>query len=254
MALLQQDYIKRLIESDELFNNVTVIAEDEGNIVSQMDMALGIVSRKDGAAGACVVVQQPNGNDEMPGVLWPPLNLEWDILCLEWREFNRNTSQGGTGKRAWTLARRIHRLIKAHRAPGIVQCFVPRRPSIARTSRVRELPTGQVYPLVGYTVRVSANEADNTAYTKVALPAMSSSPALTAGVIATGSVGSELTLTCSTAGASLYYTTDLSNPCSQNTNATLYTVPFVVSSAVTVMVRAFKSGSIGSDAIAASFS
>lgn len=245
VALLQQDYIKRLIESDEMFNNVTVIAEDEGNIVSEMDKALGIVTTKDGARGACVIVRQPNGADEMPGNLWPPLGLEWDILCLEWREMNKDATYG-TGKRAWHMARRIHRILKAHRCPGLLQCMTARKPTIIRTSSVREL-NGMEMPLVGYTVRMATNEADNTAYTKVALPAPSGSPALTAGAIFTGSVGTTLTVTCSTSGASIYYTTDLTNPWSGN--GTLYSAPFVAAAGL-YLFRAFKTGSIGSDAVA----
>jgi hypothetical protein len=254
-ALLQQDYIKRLIESDLLFNNVTVLAEDEGNIISQMDKALGFTSLKDGACGTCVIVRQPNGDDGMPGVLWPPLGLEWDILVLEWREMNRDTTKGGTGKRAWTLARRIHRLIKAHRAPGIVQCFTPRHPTIIRTSSTREI-NGTEIPLMGYTVRIAANEADNTPYTKVALPTLSGSPALdtTSHAIPSAAAGCVLTVTCSTSGAAIYYTTDLSNPWSGNAGATLYSGP-ITTVAGTYLFRAFDdaNGAIGSDAIAAKF-
>ena len=253
VGLLQQDYIRFLFESDDMFNNVTIIAEDEGDIGSQMDKALGIITVKDSAAGACVIVRQPTGTDGMPGVLWPPLTLAWEILFLEWRSVNKDTNKGGTGKRAWHMARRGHRILKAHRAPGIVQCFTPRNPCISRASYVREL-NGIPIPLVGYQLNVNANEADNTAYQKVALPVMTADNPLSTDPVKVGTVGSVVTLSCTTAGSQIYYTSDLSNPCSQNSAAILYSAPFTISSAATIMVRAFATDYIGSDAIAATFS
>lgn len=249
---LMQDYLRLLIASDELFSDVTVMAEDDGDIEFQMDQALGIVTRKEGKAGVCVIVRQPQGGDSKPGMIWPPLDLEWDILVLEWRGMNKDTAKGGTGKRAWTLARRVHRIAKAHRAPGVVQCFTARTPTIIRSSLSRQL-NGVTVPLVGYTVRLASLEADSTLYTKVSLPLLSGAPPITTGVIASGSVGTVLTVTCATSGAAIYYTTDLSNPCAQNENATLYATPLTVE-AGTYMFRAFVSGSIGSDSVAVSFS
>jgi hypothetical protein len=251
VALLQQDYLRLLIASDEMFNNVTVIAEDEGNIISEMDKALGIVTTRDGARGACVIIRQPNGSDEMPGVLFPPLDLEWDILCLEHREFNKDTTKGGTGKRAWHLARRIQRICKAHRAPGLIQCLMPRKPGIARASVTREI-NGVEVPLVGYIVRLSGKEADNTAYSKATLPAVTGDPALTNGTILSGTGGTTLTVAADP-GAAVYYTSDLTNPCSENSAATLYTIPFAPA-AGTYLFRAHVTGKVGSDSVAVKIS
>lgn len=258
VALLQQAYLKGVIETDEMFNNVTIIAEDEGNIASQMDKALGIFTVTAGAAGACVIIRQPNGDDDMAGVLWPPLSLEWDILCLEHREMNKDTTKGGTGKRAWHMARRIHRIIKAHRAPGLVQCFTPRRPCIIRTSSMREM-NGVEIPLVGYTVRIAAKEADDTNYKKTAVPLFSGNPVLSAvSPISAGSAGTILTVTSTGDGnkyvtaETIYYTTNLSHPGPKNPNAVLYTAPITAVAGI-YLFRAYTSGAIGSDSSAVRF-
>jgi Chitobiase/beta-hexosaminidase C-terminal domain len=51
----------------------------------------------------------------------------------------------------------------------------------------------------------------------------------------------EITLTTSTSGASIYYTTDGSYPGESNAEADLYTVPFTLSESATVRAAAFKS-------------
>lgn len=257
VALLQQDYLKRLVESDEMFNDIRVLSEDEGNIESEMDIALGIVTSTNDKVGACVILRQPNGDDEMPGIQFPPLNVDWEFMCLEWREANRDTERNGTGKRAWHLARRIHRLVKAHRAPGLLQCITIKKPAIARSSFLREIMNGVATPIVGYTVRISCNEADTTTYRKVALPSLSGNPSLTPGPVQTGSAGTVITVTALAAGTwiagtSIYYTSDRTNPCLQNPNATLYENPITVA-AGTYMFRAFNNdgtgNNIGSDTV-----
>lgn len=253
VALLQQAYIKYLLESDEMYVDVPILAEDEGNIVSQMDRALGIATRKEGVkSGACCIIRQPVGDDTMSGVRNPPLFIEWEVMFLEHRDMNKHATFG-TQKRAWHLARRAWTILKAHRAPGLLQNIVARHPTIYRYSAMREQMGGVEVPLVGYAIRFATNEADNSQYQKVNLPLPTGTPALTTGVIYTGSIGGTLEFASSTPGASIYYTTDQSNPCAQNPSAQLYTGAITVAEAKLYLARAFLTGYIGSDAVAVQF-
>lgn len=248
----QQDDLKLLLESDDLFNNVTVITEDEGDIEAQMNKALGFYATKDGARGVCVIIQQPAGGDERPGISRGPLDLEWTLLVLEHRTFNKDTAKGGTGKKAWTVARRIHRILKNHRAGGLTMNFSPAKPKCIVPAAASIEIGGRQVPLVAYEVRFHGPEADTTVYTNVANPVVSAASISTDTGTQVGTAGDTVTITCATSGADVYYTTDISHPCSQNANATLYTVPFVVPAGV-LRVRAHKAGSIGSDTVAVQF-
>jgi len=68
-----------------------------------------------------------------------------------------------------------------------------------------------------------------------------------AGVVAAGST---VTLSTATAGASIYYTTDGTNP---STGSTLYTVPISINANVTIKAIAVKSGMIDSDILTANY-
>jgi hypothetical protein len=251
-AMLQQAYLRDLLRSDEMFNNVTVLGEDEGNVESQMDIALGTVTPVSGLAGVCCIVRQPVGNDEQPGVEAAPLSIEWDLMCLEWREMNKDATRG-TGKRAWHLARRALRICKGHRAPGLIQCVTIRRPGIVRTSFLKEVMNGVPALLVGYTVRLACNEADIIRTLRTALPVVTGTPALTSGSFYTGSAGASITATCDTPGSTIFYTTNLSNPCSQNATAVQYTVPVIGVAGTVYMFRAFGPTTyLGSNAVAVS--
>lgn len=252
VALLAQTYLQQLIASDELFNDIPVLLEDDGNVETQMDIALGIVTEKaDAKCGACVLVRQPAGcDDEMPGVIHPPLRLEWDILCMEWRDVNRK--ERGTGKRAWSLARRIHRLCKAHRAPGLLQNVTVRKPAIVKANFPREL-INQTIPVTGYLVRLASAEADIYQYSKVRIPSVTADPALSAQpTYATGVAGATVTVTPAEGTPAIYYTKNLSCPSPNNAASTLYTGPFAAE-AGTYLFRSFVDGQLGSDSVAVKF-
>jgi len=251
VSKLQQEDLRYLLLSDDMFNNIVVITEDDGEIEAQMNKALGVIDGRDGARGICVVIQQPTGDDSRPGIQFGPLDLHWVFLVLEWRQMNADTTKGGTGKKAWTVARRIHRILKSHRSGALTMNFYPSKPSIAPVGASVNV-NGMPVPLVAYEVRFTGSEGDNTVYTRVANPSITGSSIVTTSGSMVGTAGDTVTLDCSTSGASIYYTTDLSHPCSQNPNATLYSAPFT-SVAGALRVRAHKSGSVGSDTISAQF-
>jgi hypothetical protein len=253
VAQLQQEDLRFLLLSDDLFSDITVITEDDGNIEAMMNKGLGIITEKDGKAGVCVIVQQPTGDDDRPGITMGPLDLYWTFLVLEHREFNKDSTLGTT-KKAWTVARRIHRMLKNHRAGGLGMNFVPQKPCIVPVPASVELGPDTVVQLVAYEVRFKSPEADTQVYTFVRNPTVSASPSLSTTTGApVGTVPATVTLACDTVGASIFYTTDMSHPCSQNSNATLYSAPFSLTTACTLRVRAHKTGSRASDTMAVRF-
>ena len=60
----------------------------------------------------------------------------------------------------------------------------------------------------------------------------------------------QVSITCATEGASIYYTTDGTNP---DMNSTLYSAPFTVSSTTTVKAKAFKTGYDASNVASATY-
>jgi len=89
----------------------------------------------------------------------------------------------------------------------------------------------------------SASFTINNPLPKVATPSISPNGGTFSG-------SALVTLSCSTSGATIRYTTNGSDPTSRST---LYSSPFTVSSSSTVMAKAFKTGYTDSDVASASF-
>jgi hypothetical protein len=239
--LLQAD-IKARLDADDLFNDITVLTEEENDLASEVAIALGCATPKDGKMGACVIVQQPIGSDENPGLQFGPMRLDWTLLVLENGQLNRDADIG-TLKAAWTIARRVQRVLKGYKPGGLAHPLMPQKPCIVPTKAVINRGDEEI-ALTAYEVRLWCLEGDHEAFTKVAPPSIAAVPGLTAGAT--------VTLSCATVGAAIYYTTDFSHPSAEN--GTLYEAPFVVAAACVLRVAAFKAGSVGSDVTAAKFS
>jgi hypothetical protein len=76
---------------------------------------------------------------------------------------------------------------------------------------------------------------------------VSSPVRVAAPTIAVGTGPVTVTLSCTTSGAAIYYTTDESFPWSGNTTATLYAAPVTVTASCNFRACAHKAGSISSD-------
>lgn len=199
----QLDFAGRL-EGDQYFSDITVVVEDKDDISTMITNKLAELSAKGGKVGAGAIVQSPECDDEYPNVLFGPLNVTWEFLALENRELNKLSN--GTSKRAFAIARRIHRIMKQYRSEGVIETLVPLSPCIVPVS----LPG-----LVAYAVRFACQESDDTAYQKCMTPVI---------IPAGGNAGDEVTITCATEFAAIYYTTDGTHPHEGNGN--LYAGPF----------------------------
>lgn len=240
---LQADDLKGLLDSDSYFANIPVIVEDIGDAVTEVEAATGIGTPKEGQTtfGTCVLIRQPSspGKDRYPGMQHGPMDLEWTIIALENRLINKDTVNGGTGKRALTIARRIARLWKPYKAGGLTTVFSGITITPANVPIVNEA-SGQEEFLIGYAVRALGVEGDLTTYNRCAPVIISPT---------SGAAPQTVTLTCATSGASIYYTFDanLSHPWSGNDAATLYTTPISITTAGTLRARAFKTDYLAGD-------
>ncbi len=258
LAELQAADLRLRCMAHEYFADINVIARDDESAADAEAMALGFTTPTgaEGAQkiGACLLIDQPVLRDDRPGLQDGPMRFDWKATALENRVLNADTVNGGTGKRALSIARRFAKIIKGYYAGGLSQSFV-----IDRITRIpasfydegSDKETG----LVAWQVEFHCLEADSVPFLKVANPTISANPALTGSAPAQlGSVGALVTIT-PPAGASAYYTLDLSYPCAPaiNPNATLYAEPFVVASAGTLRVCCARPGYIDSHVIAVKF-
>ena len=91
-----------------------------------------------------------------------------------------------------------------------------------------------------------ANIIDNVTFQLAQLPAPTFSPA--AAAFTTDSV--DVTLACATAGATIRYTLDGSEPTS---SSTVYSAPITIDVSTTIKAKAFKSGYVASDTVSATY-
>lgn len=239
---LMQEDLKACLESDPEFTDVTVLCEDSGRVSYYQALAVACMTPKAGKIGLCAVIAEPTGKKRDPGVRFGPYDFDFGVWILEYREDNIGSS--GTGKSAFNLARWASTILEGYAAGGLAQTFFNFQIKPENLSIMAGDGKEQIAGFTGWKLTFKGPEGDYQQPTQVAAPVISPRE---------GAVPQTVTLTCSTAGASIYYTTDLSHPWSGNATATLYSAPITISAACVLSARAFKSGSIGSIRTAANY-
>ena len=225
---LMRDGLAARLNADDWFADINVLTERKADIISAIEKSIGPMKAKGGKSGTCIVVMSPVASDEseeIPGAILHP-QLTFRIL----ENPLINNSGVGTGKEALSTAKRVVMLMKHFRMDGVCTELIPEKPTI--------VPVADPVAPVAYEVRFKARDDDGETLAKVARVAISP---------ASGAAPRTVTLTCATSGAAIYYTTDGSFPWSGNATATLYTVPFSVTSPATVRAGAFLAGAAGSN-------
>lgn len=189
---LLPDELAAALQSDPFFDDITVVVAERGNVLKTIQEKQSIVSSKGGKWGVAVVVVQLVADDELPEVAFGSLKLRPAFHVLE--QPTQNNSKTGTGKSARKVARKIRDIIKPLALAGLCTEFIFERECILPL----QLP---VENLVGYEINCHTYECDTEKIDQVAAPQF---------VIAED--GSSVTLTCATAGATIYYTLDDSFP------------------------------------------
>lgn len=222
---IRAELVARL-EADEYFTDLPVLDYHQKDLLSELQKRMGGLTSKGGKRGAFVFLEgfsAPRQGTE------PPLTFKHVALtavAIEIPSFNAGSA--GTGKSAWDIAVRVAQVLDGYQAAGV---------SASIQVDPRGIQKGEPPPnCVAYDVELLIPAV-------VELPSKCALPILTAD----GPHATPVAITCATAGASIYYTTDSTYPWSGNTKATLYSSPITLSAAATIRAVAFKTGYIASD-------
>jgi hypothetical protein len=224
LELDQEDFFGRVLASPDLAEVATLL-QRKGVTQSDIDTALSVLNERSGKIGACIVVLMPSLVSQSPNSPGPLYNIRMTVQVIEQPLFNLGDT--GTGLSAEQIAQHLrvlfHLFANGHGGTYVFDGMEP----IA-------VADGQI----SYGVSFARKAGDGSA-AKVATPEIAADA---------GTAPANITLTCATAGASIYYTTDGSSyPSSANANATLYTVPFAQATAATIRAVAEKSGLLPSN-------
>ncbi|MDD2763486.1 MAG: chitobiase/beta-hexosaminidase C-terminal domain-containing protein [Opitutaceae bacterium] len=228
--VLDQTDIAARLAADDFFADIPVILERKGITENDIEVALGSLNQQSGKAGAVAIVLMPSLRPAGPSAPGPEYRVAPAVQVIEMPLINLGDT--GTGKFVEQIAARVRQLIH-YWSPGrgYVFDFAGQDPINAREGlrsyAVNFLRLGQDDrgPKVG-NVLISPDE---------------------------GVAPVEVTLSCPTAGAAMWYTLDGSAPTPSNPAAQLYAAPFNVATAATLRAAAFAAGLDASNVFQATF-
>lgn len=215
----QEDFFHRL-NADSFFADVPVLAEHRGVTEDDIAQSLSTLKEKSGLLGLVAIVLEPNLKPDAPNAPGPRSIIRIVVQVID-------QPLGSTvGKTFSQAAERVRMVLHHFRdGSGGTWVFDGQEPVVME-------PGKRSYGVAFVRIGVDNPPA------KVSQVLISA-----AGTVAPQTV----TLTCATAAASIYYTTDGSYPASTNAAATLYTVPFSFATAGTLRAAATKTGLQQSD-------
>lgn len=221
------------LEGDDYFDDIPVIVAEEGSVAQQLARKQAVINSKGGHRGAGVIVLPTLADDLKPNVRFGPMTLYPTFQCIENLELNRDSN--GTGKPVRKIGRRIRDVIKQYQIQGLIANLAPETPCITPIDLTREL--GDL--VKSCLVRFTCLECPSDSMAFVAMPS---------GAVAAGQV----TLSCPTAGAAIWFTTDGKAPLPPakraDSTAQLYAGAFASAGEI-VRARAFIAGAMPSGVI-----
>jgi len=226
------------LEADAYFIDVPIFVlrpraqEGAAQIQTRIDQALSGLVQKAGKCGAAVTLLMPTGDTDKPNIPGPALRFTYTARVQE--IIGVNMGPNGTQKSAEEIA------------VAVLQCFHHASLNgrhVLTASADTLTPSLEADPKLTYDVRFSA-QGNLAKPTKCAQPIISPS---------SGAVPQTVTLTCATATAAIYYTTDGSYPSPLNSTATRYTAPISVTVACTLRTAAHLAAYQQSDIAEATF-
>lgn len=207
------------LDADSFFSTVPVVYENEGELEKEVEIALGGIKSKGGKKGAMVCV---HGVD-ISGLEGEHLGqVKLSVLVEVGEVTDKNRSTLGTGKTAAEMAARVLQCLHCWDC-GYGTLYAEANP-VTELSLIK----GQVGFALEFSVWCGFGTSEKVA-----------------AITASGS--EELTLTCSTPGAQIYYTTDGTLP--TPTNGTAYTVPITATAGLELRACAYRSDRAASDVL-----
>ncbi len=223
---IQADFVGRLYAA-AYFSDVAIIAQKKAYTENEIAKLLQTVAGRSGKVGACVVVHLTTLGVKDPNLPGPNTAIVQSMTVLEHPTINRQSK--GTGKSAAELAVAALQLFHHFIPFGLTQVFIGTPDAIS--------PDDSFEGLSAYGV-VLATSVQLAPPLKCLVPKIAlSSPTTPTNV----------TLTCATPGAAIWYTTDDSYPSPENDEAEEYTAPFALASAANLRAAASKTGLEQSD-------
>jgi hypothetical protein len=208
---LQSDVYGR-IASASYFQDVPVILNEKGLIPVDVENAIKVFITKQNKSGAAVVVDRPSRIVNTPEPSGPQFQVAIPVVVVEFPLTNRTPS--GTNKSIESLTSEIMHLVHGWRpSPSVGQIWCGE---------------DAVSPVVG-TDRMIASQVLFRSHMRFASPSRVALPVIT-------QIGTELSITCNTPDASIYYTTDGSFPWVGNPNASLFGITFLITQTGQIIV------------------
>lgn len=211
-AILQlETEFKERLESIPFFATLEVLTEPRKNLIAEINARVARL-------GTVIVPKATGADDNHPNVT----GVYFDEIRISVAVF-QNPILMGSAANAWEIAEEIHKAYKNWTPASLVNQVNPVRPGI------EPIPDALLNVL---SCNFMARGGFVGELSRVATPVIGNT--------------SPVTITCATAGAAIFYTTDNSNP--QPRNGTLYTVPFTApTSGHKIKARAFLAGYLNSE-------
>jgi hypothetical protein len=221
LSQLQQQCADRLL-ADPMFADVCVLTERIKDIESEIQRALGPWNEQGGKTGLVAIVLTPTANVNFENVFGPFFDdIRIAVRVIENVPVNQDPNTG-TNVPAAEAAERVCNLLHLFMPDGASGPITAQKPTISLGNDPNNL---------SYDCRFKTSGGLSTVLPQVETPVITKN-------------GAAYTLTCSTAGAAIFYTLDGSNPSPRN--GTLYIGEFTPGTGVPLNARAWLAGYLAS--------
>lgn len=221
--------VANALKADPYFTDIAVFSEDLGDPSNSIDIYL---AKKTGIGVQIVTpklrVTKPDKGGN--GLVYYDDIIFWATV---WENVKLNRGSGGTMKPAVTVAETVSSILHHYKPSFAIENLT------LNAQGISILPHPQ---LLAYRIGFTTQGGCQYSIAKISTP--------TLGIVDNGNGTKTVTITCTTAHAFVYYTTDGSYPAPLQSNGsprTPYASPFIVSTGTKVQVRAWLPGLLTSD-------